>query len=828
MLTDAKDVYARAIDIKGQVTRQKRRIQILQDEFDATPVDQNRRIGRHVEAAKGRLHLLNVSLEEAEEKLIEVSLPHALVLMRELELQLGRLEAELVQWQEKFNKTGNGKFKNRRDDTQERIDLIQEALEIARMHQSVKNIEYYEYWEERVEWLLESEFKHALKHLDSFNLKLDRTFAEVERMEKHLHADKQQGVFHKVLLVIKYLQLRPQVQYINLSVNKKIGNWVNLLFGAVLNETPPHIVAARAIVRAKQKAETDSSAIAAEHDNTPEQKAQLSIEDGTEAPHSPVPASPKLTKTMQKMELPPMARVHTLDVSRCFVEDGSVEALSQSLKENYSLTSLKAANNAFTYIGIGHLANAMRKNQTLTHLDLSGNDLTKSGTDHRRFEAFTSACGAWVESLRLRNCSIYFRGTLALPMLKPHSLRTLDLSCNYLTDEGAFILSESFFSIQRNLKRCSLSECYIRNEGFLALMSVLVDKKSRPLSLEHFDLTHNTITDPGIAGLAGTIIPQILEASGDDDDDLIRFLALKNNYFTPAVGKTLADALVKCPYFSTVVQLEATGGSTCGPLGGCITPRAIIDAEDTLQLNDLALGDMCGAVVAQMFLHNDKITHLNLARNRFSLETGSRIAEAILDHGTINGLDLSCNNINLKDPILNGKFFSTITKCKNLRSLKLDRNGIGHDGFWSIVSFLGGNPPLESLSIQGNDFGVKRAFDILLNNLKLNKTLMWLDLRYNPYLLNELVMTGDGYGMIAHQINRVCSDLIVPPFHDIDMEIPELAAPDEQIYLHKFRERMLKTIRERINQPGEMDQASSIWMGRHGPELVEEVQHGKK
>ena len=72
------------------------------------------------------------------------------------------------------------------------------------MHQSVKNIEYYEYWEERVEWLLESEFKHALKHLDSFNLKLDRTFAEVERMEKHLHADKQQGVFHKVLLVSHY------------------------------------------------------------------------------------------------------------------------------------------------------------------------------------------------------------------------------------------------------------------------------------------------------------------------------------------------------------------------------------------------------------------------------------------------------------------------------------------------------------------------------------------------------------------------------------------------------------------------------------------------
>ena len=41
------------------------------------------------------LHLINVSLEEAEEKLIEVSLPWALVLMRELEDQIGRLDIEL-------------------------------------------------------------------------------------------------------------------------------------------------------------------------------------------------------------------------------------------------------------------------------------------------------------------------------------------------------------------------------------------------------------------------------------------------------------------------------------------------------------------------------------------------------------------------------------------------------------------------------------------------------------------------------------------------------------------------------------------------------------
>ena len=62
----------------------------------------------------------------------------------------------------------------------------------------------------------------------------------------------------------------------------------------------------------------------------------------------------------------------------------------------------------------------------------------------------------------------------------------------------------------------------------------------------------------------------------------------------------------------------------------------------------------------------------------------------------------------------------------------------------------------------------------------------------------------------------------VPPFHDVDMEIPELATPDEQKYQHKFRERMLKKIREMLKRPGEMDQTSNLWMGRYRPGILEE------
>ena len=196
MISDAKDVYERLKDLEAQAKRQERRVEILQHEFDATPVDQNRRIGRHVDAAKGRLHLINVSLEEAEEKLIEVSLPWALVLMRELEDQIGRLEIELNMWADKFNKTTNAKFKLRRDETQDRIDKLKAEVSVSRMLQSCTAGEYEEFWEERVEWLLESKLKSVL--LDRFDnphaMNLQRSFDEVERMEKHLHADKQQGV----------------------------------------------------------------------------------------------------------------------------------------------------------------------------------------------------------------------------------------------------------------------------------------------------------------------------------------------------------------------------------------------------------------------------------------------------------------------------------------------------------------------------------------------------------------------------------------------------------------------------------------------------------
>ena len=645
MLSDATEVYERLQDLITQAQRQRRRIEHLQIEFDRTPVDQNRRIGHFVDAAKGRLHLLNLSIEAAEEKLIEVSLPFALILERELKLQLIRLKDELLLWTEKFNKTNNGKFKERRDETQERIDLVVQAHVIARCHQSVSKTQYFEFWNERVEWLLESKLKHALKvHGVQQILELSRSFNEVERMEKHLHADKQQGVFHKVLLIIKYLQLFPQVQVVDISVNNKIGNWANLLVGAILNESPPHIVAARAIVRAKHK----------KVDIIVKPDAVCS-KDHVEEHANSVPPPKRgagvtgdynlLSEAMRKMELSPHPRIHSINLSRCFIEDGTIEALSNALTENFSLTWLNVANNAFTYKGLAHLATALVQNQTLTHIDLTGNDLTKTGFDHRPLEAFTRSCGRWVHSIRLRGCSIYFRGALAFASLRPHSVRTLNLSCNYITDDGAAILAETFLPLQKNLKRFDLSECYIRGRGFLALMSVFSDTKRRPVYIQTLDLSGNIITDSDIISLATDIIPAIGEAS------VIGKFIIIRNCFTLKMCQAFADALVVCP-FAAHIHLEEAGGSTTGPYGGCITPENIIQSNGVLKINNLALGDICGAVIARMLLHNVTLSHIDLSCNRLGLASAVILAEVIADHADITHLDLSCNNIDSSSPAI--------------------------------------------------------------------------------------------------------------------------------------------------------------------------------
>ncbi len=246
--------------------------------------------------------------------------------------------------------------------------------------------------------------------------------------------------------------------------------------------------------------------------------------------------------------------------------------------------------------------------------------------------------------------------------------------------------------------------------------------------------------------------------------------------------------------------------------GGCISADEIRHAEELLTINNRAMCDVCGSIIARMILANDDIHKINLARNRFTNRTAALICETILDHGFITELDLSCNNVDLQEPDLNKRIFDSCGKAKKLTKLRLDRNGINNDGMWSIVSFIGSDPPLEMLSIQGNNFYEKKCFEILVNNLKLNRTLIWLDLRYNPAFLNQLVMTGDGYPMLAFQLNRSNKDLVCPPFHDVDMENKILA--QDQEYMHKFRERMLKKIRIMMDSSGEMDQASNLWLGR--------------
>ena len=193
--------------------------------------------------------------------------------------------------------------------------------------------------------------------------------------------------------------MHPSIAIVDLSCNLKVGNWANLIIGAILNETPPHEVAAKKIVRASHKAKLAGHKV----DKVPKKKikelgnaeekhsednSQVAIVNTNDAMvlHETEIASPssspklQLTKAMKKMSIKPIAMVHTLDLSRCFIEDVTLRVLCESLASNNSLTFFKASKNHITFVGLGYLAEAMLTNETLTHIDLSFNNLTKGGT----------------------------------------------------------------------------------------------------------------------------------------------------------------------------------------------------------------------------------------------------------------------------------------------------------------------------------------------------------------------------------------------------------------------------------------------------------------
>jgi len=166
---------------------------------------------------------------------------------------------------------------------------------------------------------------------------------------------------------------------------------------------------------------------------------------------------------------------------------GGISILSDAIQHNKSLTSIDLSCNKCINIdnklGINSLANAIKYNQTITSLNLSDCNIQDSGL---AILLGAIKSNPIMKTLILRRCQIGNDSSKSLADIiqqNDTSLTSLDLTGNYLDNQGVWDLFKAIHSKQSRLAILSLDGNYIKKVGFSAIRNAIACNTSSLTSL---------------------------------------------------------------------------------------------------------------------------------------------------------------------------------------------------------------------------------------------------------------------------------------------------------------------------------------------------------
>ena len=177
-------------------------------------------------------------------------------------------------------------------------------------------------------------------------------------------------------------------------------------------------------------------------------------------------------------------KLQCLNLYDNYLDDVSLELISNSLFENRSLKKLNLGKNDFSVKGLHHLCDSIKTNSSLEILYLSENKIDHQGAkeicEFLRINNFLKA-------LNLSKNDLSSNGSLLLSNSLPFndSLKTLQLSHNSIGDVGCSHLFQS----SNNLINLDLSDNHISPKGAIKILKFLQSN----ISLEQIHLHSNAI-----------------------------------------------------------------------------------------------------------------------------------------------------------------------------------------------------------------------------------------------------------------------------------------------------------------------------------------------
>ncbi|XP_078022773.1 NACHT, LRR and PYD domains-containing protein 12-like isoform X8 [Epinephelus lanceolatus] len=410
-----------------------------------------------------------------------------------------------------------------------------------------------------------------------------------------------------------------------------------------------------------------------------------------------------------------------LDLSYNYLKDQGAELLSDWLrKPQCRLKTLRLAHCKFTERGCAALGSSLKSNPAhLRVLDLTGNDLR--GSDVTNLCEFLAEPRCGLETLSLKSCRLSAGccRSLTSALSSSSDLKELDLSYNYLMDQGAGLLSDWLRKPQCRLKTLRLADCRFTERGCAALGSSL---KSNPAHLRDLDLTGNDLRDGGVTNLCEFLaeprcgletlslkscmlsakrcrsLTSALSSSSD-----LKELDLSWNYLMDQGVKLLSDWLRKPQCRLETLRLAGCKFTErgCAALGSSLKSNPAHLRVLDLTGNDLTDGDVTNLCE---FLAEPRcgLETLSLKSCRLSAGCCRPLTSALSSSSDLKELDLSYNHLMDQGAELLSDWLRK-PQCR-LKTLRLAGCKFTERGCAALGSSLKSNPAhLRVLDLTGND-----------------------------------------------------------------------------------------------------------------------------
>ncbi|XP_074073496.1 NACHT, LRR and PYD domains-containing protein 3-like isoform X2 [Macrotis lagotis] len=310
-----------------------------------------------------------------------------------------------------------------------------------------------------------------------------------------------------------------------------------------------------------------------------------------------------------------------------------------------------------------HLFSVLAKNQNLRELDLSGTELDNSAM--KAFCSELSQSTFKLQKLSLSKCQLTASCCQLLSSLLKNNinLTSLDLSMNFLGDEGMKVLCEVLRNKNCNIQELRLSRCHFSNSCCENFSSALKTHGK----MKYLDLSENNLEDVGMN--------QICETLGNPDYNLQK-LKLSQCHLTAACCQTLST----CIKNQSLTHLDVSG-NILHDYGMQLLCEALRHPSCNLHklfLSLCNLTDVCCQDLSSALKNNRSLIHLDLGCNNLSNNGVKLLCEA-LENQDCNLQSLELWNCHLSADCCHA-LSSVLKKNQNLTHLNLGANSLQNSG----------------------------------------------------------------------------------------------------------------------------------------------------